>query len=149
MLALIQALRPNQWIKNLSIFAAIILTGQLFNPSAFNASLLAFISFCLLSSSSYLVNDVVDIDKDRLHPVKKNRPIARGAVSKQLAIIVSLVLLILGLSIASFVDNAFFILALIFIILQYSYSFLIKKKAILDIMGFKIYESDVIQEIGH
>lgn len=139
MLALIQALRPNQWIKNLSIFAAIILTGQLFNPSAFNASLLAFISFCLLSSSSYLVNDVVDIDKDRLHPVKKNRPIARGAVSKQLAIIVSLVLLILGLSIASFVDNVFFILALIFIILQYSYSFLIKKKAILDIMGIALF----------
>lgn len=139
MLALIQALRPNQWIKNLSIFAAIILTSQLFNPSAFISTLLAFISFCFLSSSSYLINDIVDIDKDRLHPIKKNRPIARGDVSKQLAIIVSIILLILGLLIASFVNSAFFILALTFIILQYSYSFLIKKKAILDIMGIALF----------
>ena len=137
--ALIQALRPNQWIKNLSVFAAVILTGQLFNRSAFFPSLLAFISFCLLSSSSYLVNDLVDIDKDRLHPVKKNRPLARGAITKKTAIITAVILFLVGLFFASRVNSTFLSLAIIFIFLQYSYSFFIKKKAILDIMGIALF----------
>ena len=122
MLAIIESLRPNQWIKNLSLFAAAILTGQLFTPAVFNASLLAFISFCALSSSSYLINDLLDIDKDRLHPVKKYRPLARGAISKNDAIIFAILLTILGLLIAFFVNPGFFWIAILFIIMQYSYS---------------------------
>ncbi len=137
--ALIQALRPNQWIKNLSVFAAVILTGQLFNSSAFYPSLVAFVGFCLLSSSSYLVNDLVDIDKDRLHPVKKNRPLARGAITKKTAIMTAVILFLVGLFFASRVNSTFLSLAIIFIFLQYSYSFFIKKKAILDIMGIALF----------
>ncbi len=113
--ALIQALRPNQWIKNLSVFAAVILTGQLFNSSAFYPSLVAFVGFCLLSSSSYLVNDLVDIDKDRLHPVKKNRPLARGAITKKTAIMTAVILFLVGLFFASRVNSTFLSLAIIFI----------------------------------
>lgn len=137
--ALIQALRPNQWIKNLSVFAAVILTGQLFNSSAFYPSLVAFVGFCLLSSSSYLVNDLVDLDKDRLHPVKKNRPLARGAITKKTAIMTAVILFLVGLFFASRVNSTFLSLAIIFIFLQYSYSFFIKKKAILDIMGIALF----------
>lgn len=139
MLALIEALRPNQWIKNLSLFAAAILTGQLFNPNVFSTTLWAFISFCALSSSSYLINDLLDIDKDRLHPVKKHRPLARGAISKKDAVMVSLSLAILGLLIAFSINSTFFIVAIVFILMQYSYSFFIKKKALLDIIGIAFF----------
>jgi 4-hydroxybenzoate polyprenyltransferase len=138
-LAIIEALRPNQWIKNLSLFAAAILTGQLFNHRIFNASLLAFISFCVLSSSSYLVNDLLDIDKDRLHPVKKYRPLARGAISKNTSLFVALFLTILGLFIAFSINSAFFIIALVFIFMQYSYSLFIKKKALIDIVSIAFF----------
>lgn len=139
MSALIKALRPNQWIKNLSLFAAAILTGQLFNPEVFSASLWAFITFCLLSSSSYLINDILDIDKDRLHPVKKNRPLANGDLSIKDAIIVSIVLALFGLFIALFINSTFFVVTLIFILMQYSYSLFIKKKALIDIMGIAFF----------
>lgn len=139
MLAIIEALRPNQWIKNLSLFAAVILTGQLFNSTSFSASLWAFVSFCILSSSSYLINDLLDIEKDRLHPVKKNRPLARGDVTKQQAILISISLAILGLFVAYSINSTFFIVAIIFILMQYSYSFLIKKKALLDIIGIAFF----------
>jgi 4-hydroxybenzoate polyprenyltransferase len=137
--AIIEALRPNQWIKNLSLFAAAILTSQLFNPTVFSASLLAFICFCLLSSSSYLINDLLDVDKDRLHPVKKNRPLARGAISKKKALVISFSLAIIGLFLALTINSAFFFIALLFILLQYSYSLFIKKKALLDIIGIALF----------
>jgi len=138
-IALLEALRPTQWIKNFSLFAAAILNGQLTNPLIFSKSLGAFIVFCFLSSSSYLINDLIDAPKDRLHPFKKNRPIARGDVPEQVAIFTSLALLILGLSLATSINFSFFILSLSFILLQYSYSFILKKKAIIDIIGIAMF----------
>lgn len=139
MLNLIEALRPVQWIKNLSLFAAAILNGQLFNPLVLTKSIFAFIVFCSLSSASYLINDLVDIDKDRLHPVKKYRPLARGAISRKTAILTAIILTIFGIFLASEVNPGFLLLSIIFIFLQYSYSFFIKKKAILDIMGIAFF----------
>ncbi|MFA6249979.1 MAG: UbiA prenyltransferase family protein [Candidatus Shapirobacteria bacterium] len=138
-LSLLEALRPSQWIKNLSIFSAALLNGQLFDTDIFVKSAFGFVAFCLLSSSSYLINDLQDIDKDRLHPSKKNRPLARGDVSKFSAIATSVALFISGLSMASLVNSAFLQLSFVFIILQYSYSFLFKKKAIIDIIGIALF----------
>lgn len=137
--SVIESLRPVQWIKNLSLFAALILNGQLTNYPLFFKNVLAFIAFCLLSSSSYLINDLLDLKKDQLHPVKKNRPLARGAITQQDAIFTSFLLLFSGLFISLFINTAFFVISLIFIILQYSYSFLIKKKAVLDIIGIAFF----------
>tara|TARA_Y100000310_G_C20590206_1_gene767565 strand:+ start:49 stop:978 length:930 start_codon:yes stop_codon:yes gene_type:complete len=137
--SLIQALRLSQWIKNLSLFSPLILAGQLTNPEVFAKSWLGFVTFCLISSSSYLVNDVVDISSDRLHPVKKNRPIARGSVSPPLAIITAIVLCITGLFVATFINYGFFIVSLIFALLQYTYSLILKKRAILDILGISLF----------
>lgn len=134
-LPILESLRPIQWIKNLSLFAAAILTGQLFNGAIFLNTVLAFITFCLLSSSCYLINDLVDISHDQLHPVKKNRPIARGDVSPITALVTSALLLLIGLYIAVNINFGFFIISLLFIALQYTYSFVLKKKAILDIIG--------------
>lgn len=133
------AIRPAQWIKNLNLFASAILNGQLFNPSIFMSSLLAFISFCLLSSSSYLVNDIIDIEKDRLHPHKKNRPIASGQFPVPIAIFLAVMLMAIGLSISLFVSSAFFLLSVVFILLQYFYSFALKKKAVMDIIGISVF----------
>lgn len=135
LLSVFESMRPAQWIKNLSLFAAAMLNGQLFEPELFLKSFLGFIAFCLLSSSSYLVNDMVDAAKDRLHPVKKNRPIARGDVSPSTALLLSASLLLIGLSVSLLINFGFFIIALFFILLQYSYSFFLKKKAIMDIVG--------------
>ncbi len=134
-----EALRPAQWIKNLGIFAALILNGQLFDINLFSKTLLAFIVFCLLSSSSYLINDVMDVDKDRLHPVKKSRPLARGDISQPFAILIAFILLFTGLSIAVFINTGFFWLSFVFIILQYTYSLFLKKKAIIDIIGIAFF----------
>ncbi|MFA6602377.1 MAG: UbiA prenyltransferase family protein [Candidatus Shapirobacteria bacterium] len=138
-LAAFEALRPHQWIKNLSIFATVILNGELFSPNYFSNSLLAFICFCLLSSSSYLVNDIIDAPKDRLHPVKKMRPIARGDVTPGMARNIALLIFILGLFVATQVNLSFFLLALLFSAGQYSYSMFIKKKAVLDIIGIAFF----------
>lgn len=136
---LLEAIRPVQWIKNASLFAAAILNGQLTNPEVFTKSLYAFIVFCLLSSSSYLINDLVDISNDRQHPVKKNRPLARGDVSTKTAVFAALTLLFLGLSLSMAVNTSFFILCLGFILLQYFYSYYLKKKAVLDIIGIAFF----------
>jgi len=137
--AILEAIRPFQWIKNLNLFASAILTGQLFVPEVFSKSIFAFIAFCFLSSSSYLVNDIVDKNKDRLHPTKKDRPIARGDLSPKLAFLVAFIFVFIGLLIASFINPAFFIISLVFIILQFSYSFIFKKKAVLDIVGIAFF----------
>jgi len=138
-LALFEALRPTQWIKNLNLFAAAILAGKIFEPITFIQSSLAFITFCLLSSSSYLVNDLADIENDRLHPAKKNRPLARGDVSPETALFTAAVLLIVGLSFSIFINQTFFYISILFIILQYVYSFALKKKAIIDIIGIAFF----------
>lgn len=139
MLALLESLRPSQWIKNFSLFAAAILSGKFFVQIVFIQSSFAFISFCLLSSSSYLLNDLIDIKNDRLHPNKKNRPLARGDLSPAVAIVAIFVLLIIGLTFAALITPSFFLVALLFIFLQYLYSFAIKKKAILDIIGIAFF----------
>jgi decaprenyl-phosphate phosphoribosyltransferase len=123
----------------LGIFAALILTGQLLDNNLFLKTFWAFITFCLLSSSSYLINDVIDVDKDRLHPVKKNRPIARGDLTQPIAILIAFILLFSGLSISIFINTSFFWLSLVFIILQYTYSLFLKKKAVIDIIGIAFF----------
>jgi 4-hydroxybenzoate polyprenyltransferase len=137
--AVFEALRPIQWIKNLNLFAAVILNGQLLNIPIFTKSILGFVVFCFLSSSSYLINDLVDVDKDRNHPVKRNRPIARGDLSETNAIFIAFILLFLGLFISIFINFGFFWISLIFILLQYAYSFFLKKKAVIDIIGISFF----------
>ena len=137
--SIFKELRPVQWIKNLTVFSAIILNGQLFNIPLFAKNFSAFIAFCFLSSSSYIVNDLLDVKKDRLHPVKKNRPIAHGDISESTGIFMAFALLFLGLAITIFIGYDFFIFSLVFVLLQYSYSLFLKRKAIIDIIGIAFF----------
>lgn len=127
-------LRITAWIKNLAIFASIIFTGQLFNTELMLNTLVGFIVFCLISSSTYIINDISDLAYDRNHPIKKYRPLAQGVISTPFAIFLASLLAGSGFYIAASISNAFLMLALIFFLLQFLYSFVLKHMAILDIL---------------
>ncbi len=86
LLALFLGMRPRQWTKNLSLFVGLVFAQRLFNPFAFGRALLAFLAFCLASSCTYLLNDLFDVEKDRLHPTKRYRPLASGHLPRSWAI---------------------------------------------------------------
>ena len=94
---LIQSMRPYQWYKNLVIFVGIIFSFNLFSSEMWQRSLFAFIIFCLISGSVYIINDIKDVEKDRLHPTKRFRPIASGTLSSRTALVVSIFLIIISL----------------------------------------------------
>jgi 4-hydroxybenzoate polyprenyltransferase len=130
---IVRTARPRQWLKNLSIFAAPIFAGRLFMGDTFPLAFKAFLVFCAMSSGAYFLNDIVDAPRDRLHPIKKNRPIASGKLGMPLAIVVCLAL-IAGSIIYSFMylDDYFSMILVFYIILQLSYSFHFRNVIILD-----------------
>lgn len=130
-----KALRINQWIKNLVVFTAIIFTGKLLEINLFLKSLNVFFIFCLLSSTSYLLNDIIDYPYDRKHPVKKNRPIASGKISLQQATFLVFILTIISLVISLFFSLSLFFLSLGFILLHFFYSLYLKKYPTIDIFS--------------
>lgn len=131
---IIRLLRPRQWTKNLAVFAALLFSGQLFDADILLRVGYGFLIFCALSSAIYIINDLFDIEKDRMHPFKKFRPLARGEVSPKVAIVLS-VLLATGAVIASYVtDPAFFVIAVIYLVLNLSYSAYLKHIEIIDIL---------------
>jgi 4-hydroxybenzoate polyprenyltransferase len=83
---LLVTMRPRQWTKNLFIFAALLFDLKLFDLNYVGRTVSAFILFCILSGSVYLVNDLVDVEKDRLHPVKRNRPLPSGKLKRSWAL---------------------------------------------------------------
>jgi 4-hydroxybenzoate polyprenyltransferase len=127
------ALRINQWLKNFVIFAAIIFSGQLFNLDLLAKSFNAFFIFCLLSSTSYVLNDIIDYPYDKKHPLKKYRPVASGDLSLPEATFIVFVLSLVSLILALFFSLPFFFLSLLFILLHFFYSFVLKKQPVVDI----------------
>ena len=99
--SLVVALRPRQWTKNLLVFAGLLFSGHLLEPELVGRSALAFLLFCLLSGGIYLVNDVLDAERDRAHPQKRHRPVASGRLSPTVALAVGIALLV-GASLAGF-----------------------------------------------
>ena len=87
----LRAMRPKQWVKNILVFAAPIAAGRLFDPYVLANTAWAFLSFCLVSASIYLINDVRDVEADRLHPKKRFRPIAAGELGSTPAIVLAAV----------------------------------------------------------
>ncbi len=132
---LLRLLRPRQWIKNLAIFAAITFSGQLFELHVLNKVILGFFVFCGLSSASYIINDIFDVEKDRLHPFKRFRPLAHNDIPISLAIVVAAALIVISLFVASSVTPAFFILTIAYLLLQISYSSLLKSITVIDILA--------------
>ena len=138
-LALLASLRPRQWVKNLFVFAGVIFSQQLLTPRIWPA-LAAFAIFCGLSGSIYLFNDVADADKDRLHPAKRLRPIASGALPMGVAVGCGVLLLAGCLAAAFALSPAFGLVALSYGALLTAYSLWLKHIVIVDVltvsMGF-------------
>lgn len=125
-------LRPYQWVKNLLVFSGLIFSNSLFKDSNVRTSLFAFGIFCIASSGIYILNDIRDIKFDKEHPVKKNRPIASGKVSKGSAGILMFILLPAALLFSYLLDKNFFLIISAYIILNIGYSFGLKNVVILD-----------------
>jgi len=138
--SLIVSVRPHQWTKNLFVFAGLIFGERLFDPAAATAAGIAFIAFCALSSAVYLLNDIRDRDADRLHPVKRRRPIAAGELSVPFAAAMALILAGTGAALAFGLSRPFGIVAMTYLALNLLYSSFLKHIVILDVlvlsMGF-------------
>jgi decaprenyl-phosphate phosphoribosyltransferase len=132
-MVLLRVLRVNQWIKNFVIFTAIVFSGQLFHLDLFLLSTYAFLVFCLLSSASYVLNDIIDYPYDRKHPVKKNRPIASGEMTVAEATFIVFLLTFISLIISLLFSITFFLIAFLFILLHFFYSLYLKKHPVIDI----------------
>lgn len=129
------SLRPNQWVKNFILFAPIVFTGKLFDSQYFLLTFLGFIVFCAISSASYLFNDIIDLKFDKLHPEKKKRPLAAGLISLSHASETTFLLGFFGLIAALLLSTVFFFVTAAFTLLHIFYSTILKKHAILDILG--------------
>lgn len=127
--------RPAQWIKNLALFTGLLFTGWIFNPEKFIRVVLAVIIFSLLTSSVYIFNDILDASADRLHPLKKKRPIASGRLPIETALFVSLSGFIISLFLANNLSFFFFIICLSYLALHVFYTIYLKTIPILDVLA--------------
>ena len=138
----LRLIRVHQWVKNLFVFVPLLFSLHLFNLFYFFQTLSAFIVFCFASSAIYVINDIVDIEADRAHPVKKNRPLPSGKISKSTAVFLAVFLLILVSISLTYFNYKFIVLAVAFVVLNILYSFWLKNVVILDIFsiaaGFSI-----------
>jgi len=132
--ALFVSLRPKQWFKNLLVFAGLVFSRNLFDLTNFVRSLGGFVAFCLLSGAVYLVNDLVDVDKDRLHPLKRFRPIASGRLTPGAAKVLAAVAAALALAGGFALDWRFGVIGLSYFLMQLAYSFKLKHMVVLDVM---------------
>jgi decaprenyl-phosphate phosphoribosyltransferase len=129
------ALRPRQWTKNLLVFAGIVFAARIDVWDKWGEALVAFVAYCAASSASYLVNDVRDAEHDRLHPVKRLRPIARGELSERAALSIALVLAALAVALSAVLGIWSFVLLLAFLVLQSAYSAGLKHVVLVDVVA--------------
>ena len=136
--ALVAALRPHQWTKNLLIFAPLALSKHLFEADAFLSASLAFALFCGLSGTVYLINDLADLERDRLHPKKRLRPLASGALSVSAARAAAVLLGLLCLGLSALLGGAFLATAAAYVALNLLYSYALKHVVILDVISISL-----------
>jgi 4-hydroxybenzoate polyprenyltransferase len=129
-----ESLRPNQWTKNLAVFAALALSKHLFEPEPLLRVCAAFVLFCALSGAVYLLNDVADFERDRIHPVKRLRPVASGALPRRAAAMIAVGLGLAAAGASVLLGPLFASCAVAYLILNLLYSFYLKEAVILDVL---------------
>ncbi len=130
----IKIARPIHWVKNLSVFAALIFAGDLYTKASFINVFWTFWIFCFAASATYIFNDIFDAKRDRLHPIKKERPIASGKLPVSIAVMECVFLSLAALQIANMISPTLFILTLSYLVLQVLYSSFLKNIPIIDII---------------
>ena len=134
LLSCIKAMRPKQWAKNVFLFAAIVFSLKFDDPTSIRKIIIAFFAFSFVSSSGYILNDARDIEVDKLHPKKKFRPLASGAVPLTVAYIEMVVIFLFGMGLAYYVDVKLLAITFTYFLTTMSYSLFFKNIVILDVM---------------
>ncbi len=132
--ALLKTMRPRQWSKNIFIFAALVFDKQLLILHAFERTAAGFVLFCLISSAVYIFNDLADIEPDREHPVKKNRPIPSGKLPVSIAVTAGVLLVIAALSFGFWLSPDFALVLAVYFLINLAYSKWLKHIPILDVL---------------
>ena len=132
--AFIKIMRPKQWTKNLLVFAGLLFSDNLFNVGLLKVSIHGFFLFCMFSGSVYIINDMVDIEKDRNHSKKCKRPLPAGLISMKQALVFVIVVFTLTVSAAYRLNPLFAIIGIAYFVLVTFYSFYLKNVVILDVM---------------
>ena len=132
--ALLKTMRPRQWTKNAFLFAALVFDGKLFHLPDLLRTLAGFGLFCLISSAVYIFNDLVDVESDRQHPVKKNRPIASGKLPVPIAVIAGTALVVFTLTTGYLLAWQFALTVFVYFVLMLAYSKWLKHVLILDVL---------------
>ena len=136
--ALFRSMRPKQWSKNLVLFAGLIFAQQLFELDAVMKTLAAFLLFCLLSSAIYIINDIKDVHRDRVHPLKSKRPIAAGELSLSTATLAATIISGGSILCAFWLDPGFGVITVLYFLLLSAYSYVLKHLVILDVLTVAI-----------
>jgi len=131
---LVRSLRPQQWTKNLFVFAGLLFSGHLLDRAAWPPAVAAFLIFCGLSGAVYLVNDVLDRAADAQHPIKRHRPIASGALSTSAALVAALVLAGVCVAGATAINGQLTMAAVGYVVLLATYSAALKHYVIIDVL---------------
>jgi len=131
---LMKLIRPKQWVKNAFVLAPLIFSRTFMNPDALIKAVSAMVCFIAASSAVYILNDIIDLEKDRLHEAKRLRPLASGSISKRAAVIFMLVFMSLSLLSAFFIGYGVLFCILVYILMNILYSTVLKNLVIVDIM---------------
>jgi len=131
---LIRTMRPRQWLKNVFVFAPLIFDVKLFDPLYLGRTVAGFVLLCLTSGAIYVINDLVDAEKDRQHPRKRNRPIAAGLLSPAAAAAAAVLIPLISLTAGFALDVVFGGILTAYFLLQVAYSFVLKNIVIIDVM---------------
>ena len=132
--SLVKTMRPKQWLKNVFIFAALTFDVKLFNVYYLTRTIVGFVLLCLVSGTVYVINDLADIEKDRQHPKKRNRPLASGALSTRVAVAASVLFALFALPLGFLLDPVFGAILAGYLFMQIAYSFWLKNVVIIDVM---------------
>lgn len=136
----LKLIRVKHYLKNFLVFAPLLFSGNFFEGNYLINTILAFIAFSLMASVVYIINDIRDVEKDRLHPIKKNRPIASGSVSKIEGIILAIIIFIISFAINVFISTSpiSYVILLGYLLMNIAYSFGLKNIPIIDILILSI-----------
>ncbi len=131
---LLKTMRPRQWTKNAFVLAAVVFDRQLTNPQALSRSLIGLVVFCLLSGAVYIINDILDVEADRIHPYKKKRPIASGTLPVSLAIAAVAIILLATLPMSYWLSPLFAAISLAYFLINLLYSKWLKHLPLIDVL---------------
>ena len=131
---LLRTLRPKQWIKNIFVFAALVFDQKLLNWPLLAKTVAAFVPFCMISSTVYIINDLADLEKDKQHPKKRRRALPSGQLTPWFAVLSAIGILAVSLPLSFWLHKYFGAIVLAYFVLNLAYSFVLKHMVIIDLM---------------